>query len=335
MINGNPFIVEWNDSTQELAVDKVNDNPATGTTEIPRRLPFSTAHPVKATVLEPFYMNSTNELGFLLYFASAGFDVNPNTIFWGYSQNSGQNQFRNMYQTNWTTDWSIIKPFYLNGRTYLFFYKVPFLSGKGTAVIDRVADNGAGSTEVWRTDGWANDWEVFEPFYEAGNAYILEVKKGTSVCAIDQVNANGEGTTEIARFDGPGWVSAIVKIFYNGLRPYVLLYSKTYGNWRVYEIRYNDLKGMTLLSEGQWGKVGSIWQNITPFYMNGGIYFFACNYAFSLIPSASAVAIAQFNPDNNTITQIWSSEWKTGWSQLKAFYLPPTPYPPVVPASAG
>jgi hypothetical protein len=53
----------------------------------------------------------------------------------------------------------------------------------------------------------------------------------------------------------------------------------------------------------------------------------------TLLPGTnSVVQIAQFDPGNNTITTVWSGEWSAGWTAIKPFYVPPTPYPPVVPA---
>lgn len=339
-ISGAPFIVEWNGSTSQLAVDQINANPSTGTTEKPPRQQFQ-SNGVSPSVLEPFYINSSNELGFLLYFRSGAFDVNPNAMFWGYRQVDQTNwNFQKLYQTNWASDWDVIKPFYLNNSTYLFFYKHPLIFGNGTAAIDLVAADGVGSNEVWRSDGWSKDWAVFEPFYEVENTYILECKKRNSEIAIDQVNANGQGTTELWRGGGLSANADIVKIFYNGRLPYVLAYESATGAWAVSAIRYDNLKGLTALSSGTWAAGGfpprANWARITPFYMNGGIYFFACNFERGLVdPLVSVVAIAQFNPSNNTITQIWTAEWQPGWLEVQAFYLPPTPYPPVVPVPLG
>lgn len=340
-ITGAPYLVEWNADSQQLAIDRVNDDPSTGTSEVAPRQDFGGGRLFLAA-LEPFYVNSSTKLGLLLYFDSLAYNVDPNTIFMAYVQNPATSRwyFDRRGSTNWSSGWRSIKPFYLNNSTYLFFYKAPVLSLNGIAAIDKVADNGDGSTEIWRAENWAKDWNVFEPFYITGNAYLLECKTRNSAIAIDKINDDARGTTELWRGGGLDVNQDLVKVFYNGRLPYVLSYDSTSGNYAVHAIRYEQLNGLTPLSTGSW-IVGGVpprvnWQRITPFYLNGTAYFFACNYAVDLInPTVSIVGIARFDPDSNTLTQIWSGEWKAGWTEVQSIYLPPSPYPPVVPAPPG
>jgi hypothetical protein len=340
MITGVPYLFGYKRVAGTLGIDRVNSD-AQGTTEM-----FQRQSTEKLTIIEPFYINAGNQLCFFTYRQSLVPISGPNPVILSYKRQQIPTEdlttpsnwaLTTLYNGGWGSNWEIVKPFYLGGATYFFSYARAPLLGKATVAIDKVASNGVGSNEVWRSDGWANDWKGFEPFYIAANTYMLEYKVPSRTVAIDYMEPNGQGTTEIWR-GGLSENFTMLRVFYNGLKPYVLAFMNPPGAWQVYAVRYDDVRGVTYLSSGTWNPGGLLnpWEIIEPFYMNGNIYFFASNYLESLLPgNNSIVQIAQFDPNNNTITTVWSGEWSAGWTAIKPFYVPPTPYPPIVPGSAS
>ena len=326
MIEGAPFLVEYQRRGGTLAIDRINDD-LQGTTEQYRR-----GWLVNQSFNECLYLSSGDFCVLSFCYEPTTINVPENNpIFLLYRPQVKGSELTPIWLGDWKFDWKMIKPFYLNGSTYLLSYSPALVLGDATAAIDKVASDGKGTTEVWRTEDWSNDWEFIEPFYMNGNTYVMYFATSTGI-VFDQVNANGQGTTELYR-SSQLYNAMILKIFYNGGKTYVLMYYSS-SRWEIYQIR-DDLQGLTFVVQGKWGVpttlLRSPWYAIEPFYKGNDVYFFASDAVPLSGASGCTVGIGQFDPGGKTINSLWNGEWSGDWTDVKPFYAPPKPYPPIIP----
>lgn len=324
MINGSAYLYEYKSGDGTFTIDRIDDD-LQGVTE-----QYTASQTPGFTTIEPFYLEGQPSNAWLFKYNSSGAATDPNAAIEAVTQPWATGI---SWQGSWKSNWTIVKPFYLGNRTYLFEYRPPLVTGDAVVAIDQLDGSGQGSTEVWRGQ-WSNGWTTIEPFYFQSGVYLLEHKRGDETVAIDHIRADAGGTDEVWRGEWQGLLT-IVKVFYVNGHPYVFQFDGD-RSFSLLRIR-DDLQGFTFISEGTWAPnkiVANSWQTIEPFYKSGGVYFAACDYTKAIAPlpgQQTAVSFGKLNDDLSGISTVWSDTWSRGWTHLRPFYFPPSPFPPVAP----
>jgi Calcineurin-like phosphoesterase len=108
----------------------------------------------------------------------------------------------------WSSGWTIIEPFTVRGRVFLFEYKG---NGKGTDidVIDTDSNgNPTGTSAVLRPPSWTSGWSVIRPFFVNHQPYLFEYRDDTGTAQIDRIDLDPNGVpTGFTRLWRTKWTS--------------------------------------------------------------------------------------------------------------------------------
>ena len=213
------------------------------------------------------------------------------------------------WRGKWTLGWTSVVPFVLGSHQHLLEYK----RDDGTVAIDRLKDDGSGTTEVWRKT-WSKGWTSIVPFTLGGHPHLFEYKQDDGTVAIDRVNDDGHGTTEEWRGSwSKGW-TAIVAFVLDG-HPHLFEYKQDNGTVAIDRIE-NDAHGSKEIWRGKWTEG---WTSLVPFTLGGRPHLFEYKQ------DDGTAAIDRIDGKTGTV-EIWRGSWTHGWTSIVSLVFDGAPH---------
>ena len=174
---------------------------------------------------------------------------------------------------SWTKGWTIVRPFFISNKQYLFLLKEIGAGSDGKNVhIHRINADGSVGTKIATYD-WTSGWTTAE-FYQVGSTtYLFLLKKsGTGSdnknVHLHKMNSDGKVGTKIAAYDWTsGWTTA--EFYQVGSNLYLFLLKVGNGHVHIHRINNNGKVG-TEIVRYDWS---SGWTTVE-FYETSQVYLF-------------------------------------------------------------